>query len=76
MLGGLVLIALPMFGDYYTPDLMSGSPQTSMIGNVINGYMQGGPQKSLGAALTLLLAAGLLVLMLYYLRSLRAERYT
>ena len=76
MLGGLVLIALPMFGDYYTPDLMSGSPQTSMIGNVINGYVQGGPQKSLGAALTLLLAAGLLVLMLYYLRSLRSERYT
>ena len=26
-LGGIVLIALPMFGDYYTPDLMSGSPQ-------------------------------------------------
>ena len=23
-LGGIVLIALPMFGDYYTPDLMSG----------------------------------------------------
>ena len=43
MLGGLVLIALPMFGDYYTPDLMSGSPRTSMIGNAINGYMQGGP---------------------------------
>jgi ABC-type spermidine/putrescine transport system permease subunit I len=76
MLGGLVLIALPMFGDYYTPDLMSGSPQTSMVGNVINGYVQGGPQKSLGAALTLLLAAMLLVLMLYYLRSLRSERYT
>jgi ABC-type spermidine/putrescine transport system permease subunit I len=76
MLGGLVLIALPMFGDYYTPDLMSGSPQTSMIGNVINGYVQGGPQKSLGAALTLILAAFLLVLMLYYLRSLRAEERT
>ena len=26
-LGGIVLIALPMFGDYYTPDLMSGSPR-------------------------------------------------
>ena len=52
-----MLIALPMFGDYYTPDLMSGSPRTSMIGNVINGYLQGGPNKPLGAALTLLLAA-------------------
>ena len=65
---GIVLIALPMFGDYYTPDLMSGSPQTAMIGNAINGYVQGGPDKSLGAALTLLLAAFLLVFMLYYLR--------
>jgi ABC-type spermidine/putrescine transport system permease subunit I len=47
-----------------------------MIGNVINGYVQGGPQKSLGAALTLLLAAFLLVLMLYYLRSLRSVAAT
>jgi putrescine transport system permease protein len=73
MLGGLVLIALPMFGDYYTPDLMSGSPKTAMLGNAINGYVQGGPDKSLGAALTLLLAAFLLVFMLYYLRVLRKE---
>ncbi len=27
ILGGLVLIALPMFGDYYTPDLISSSPR-------------------------------------------------
>jgi putrescine transport system permease protein len=73
-IAGLVLIALPMFGDYYTPDLMSGSPQTSMLGNAINTAVQGGPDKSLGAALTLLLSAFLLVLMLYYLRLLRAEQ--
>jgi putrescine transport system permease protein len=72
-LGGVVLIALPMFGDYYTPDLMSGSPKTAMLGNAINGYVQGGPDKSLGAALTLLLSAFLLVFMLYYLRTLRRE---
>ena len=70
-LGGIVLIALPMFGDYYTPDLMSGSPKTAMLGNAINGYVQGGPDKSLGAALTLLLTAFLLIFMLYYLRVLR-----
>ena len=51
-LGGIVLIALPMFGDYYTPDLMSGSPKTAMLGNTINNYVQGGPDKALGAALT------------------------
>jgi putrescine transport system permease protein len=72
-LGAVVLIALPMFGDYYTPDLMSGSPKTAMLGNAINGYVQGGPDKALGAALTLLLSAFLLVFMLYYLRTLRRE---
>jgi ABC-type spermidine/putrescine transport system permease subunit I len=75
-LGGVVLIALPMFGDYYTPDLMSGSPQTSMLGNAINNYVQGGPDKALGAALTLLLSAFLLVFMLYYLRTLRRDEVT
>jgi spermidine/putrescine transport system permease protein len=72
-LGAVVLIALPMFGDYYTPDLMSGSPKTAMLGNAINGYVQGGPDKALGAALTLVLSAFLLVFMLYYLRTLRKE---
>ena len=42
-LAGIVLIALPMFGDYYTPDLISGSPKTAILGNAINGYVQGGP---------------------------------
>jgi spermidine/putrescine transport system permease protein len=76
VLAGVVLIALPMFGDYYTPDLMSGSPRTSMLGNAINGYVQGGPDKSLGASLTLLLAAFLLIFMLYYLRVLRRDQDT
>ena len=71
---GIVLIALPMFGDYYTPDLMSGSPRTSMIGNAINGYVQGGPDKALGAALTLVLSAFLLLFMVWYVRVLRADQ--
>ena len=74
ILAGMVLIALPMFGDYYTQDLMSGSPNTTMIGNAINGYVQGGPDKSLGAALTLMLSAFLLIFMLFYLRSMRREQ--
>jgi spermidine/putrescine transport system permease protein len=73
-LGGIVLIALPMFGDYYTPDLMSGSPRTSTLGNVINGALQGGPNKPVGAALTVVLALFLLGLLLYYLRILRADQ--
>jgi spermidine/putrescine transport system permease protein len=74
LIAGIVLIALPMFGDYYTPDLISGSPKTAILGNAINGYVQGGPDKSLGAALTILLSVFLLVFMLYYLRVVRADQ--
>jgi putrescine transport system permease protein len=73
-LAGIVIVALPMFGDYYTADLLSGSPRTSMLGNVINTSLQGGPNKPFGSALTLIMSAFLLVLMLYYLRSLRADQ--
>jgi spermidine/putrescine transport system permease protein len=72
ILAGSVLIALPMFGDYYTADLISGSAQTSMIGNQIDQFTRQGSQKTVGAMLTVLLALVLLVLMLYYLRSTRA----
>ena len=46
ILAGCVLIALPMFGDFYTNDVISGSPGTSMIGNQINLFFQGGPQRT------------------------------
>jgi spermidine/putrescine transport system permease protein len=71
ILAGTVLIALPMFGDYYTNDLISASPRTSMIGNQIDEYARQGSQKTVGAVLTILLAAVLLVLMFYYLRTTR-----
>ena len=69
ILAGCVIVALPMFGDYYTPDLLSGSPKTSLIGNQINLYIRGGPQQTLGAALVVTLMVFLLVLMVYYLVS-------
>ena len=55
ILAGIVIIALPMFGDYYTPDLLSGAPQTSIIGNQINLYIRGGQQIPVGAALVVVL---------------------
>ncbi len=67
MLAGVVIIALPMFGDYYTPDLLSGSPNTSMIGNQINLYIRGGQQIPVGAALVCVLMVMLAILMTYYL---------
>lgn len=70
ILAGLVLVMLPMFGDYYTPNLLSGSPRTRMIGNQIDQFVnQTSSQGGQGAALTLVLMAAVGVLMLYYLRS-------
>ena len=71
ILAGAVLITLPMFGDYYTADLVSASTQTNMIGNQIDEFMRQGSEKVTGAALTLLLSAFLLGLMFYYLRTTR-----
>ena len=75
ILAGVVIIALPMFGDYYTPDLLSGAPQTSLIGNEINLYIRGGQQVPVGAALVVVLMVFLTVLMGYYLfATARAQR--
>jgi spermidine/putrescine transport system permease protein len=71
ILAGMVLVALPMFGDYYTPDLVSASTKTNIIGNQIDQLTRQGSEKVTGAVLTLLLAVVLLVLMFYYLRSTR-----
>jgi spermidine/putrescine transport system permease protein len=67
VLAGVVIIALPMFGDYFTPDLLSGSPSTTLIGNQINLYIRGGQQTPVGAALVCVLMVMLGVLMTYYL---------
>jgi spermidine/putrescine transport system permease protein len=71
ILAGAVLIALPMFGDYYTPDLISASPETSLIGNQIDQFTRQGTQKTVGAVLTVFLAVVLLAFMAYYLRATR-----
>jgi spermidine/putrescine transport system permease protein len=70
-----VLIALPMFGDYYTNDVISGSPRTTMVGNQINLFFQGGPQRTVGASLVIVLSVLMAVLMSYYLlTTVRASR--
>ena len=71
ILAGTVLIALPMFGDYYTQDLISASPRTNMIGNQIDEFARQGSQKTVGSVLTILLALVLFVMMFYYLRTTR-----
>jgi ABC-type spermidine/putrescine transport system permease subunit I len=75
LLGGSAIIALPMFGDYYTTNILSGTPDTSMLGNQIDFYFHGGPQPTIGAAITVVLAVFLVGLMSYYLRSVnRAQK--
>jgi spermidine/putrescine transport system permease protein len=76
ILAGAVIIMLPMFGDYYTPNLMTASPENTMIGNAIDLRLQGGQgQQPAGASLTLLLSAFIGALMIYYLVSVaRAAR--
>lgn len=67
ILAGCVIITLPMFGDYYTPDLLSGAPRTSMIGNQISFYFETTTSGATGAALVVVLSAVVSVLMVYYL---------
>ena len=67
ILAGAALVVLPMFGDYYTNDLISASPRTNMLGNQINLFVQGGAEKNLGASLVLVLMAILAVGMAYYI---------
>jgi spermidine/putrescine transport system permease protein len=67
ILAGSALVVLPMFGDYYTNDLISASPHTNMLGNEINLFVQGGSQKNLGAALVLVLMVIMAFGMAYYL---------
>jgi spermidine/putrescine transport system permease protein len=70
ILAGAVIITLPMFGDYYTPNLMTASPENTMIGNAIDFALQGGQgQQPRGASLTLLLSVFIAALMIYYLVS-------
>jgi ABC-type spermidine/putrescine transport system permease subunit I len=67
ILAGSALVVLPMFGDYYTNDLISASPRTNMLGNEINIFVQGGSEKNLGASLVIVLMVILAVGMAYYL---------
>jgi ABC-type spermidine/putrescine transport system permease subunit I len=69
ILAGTVIILLPMFGDYYTPDLMSGAPRTTMFGNLIYFYITGQTGGNQGAAMVLVLSAIVSVLMFYYIYS-------
>lgn len=75
MLAGCVIIMLPMFGDFYTATLLSGSPNTNMIGKLIEQGINSNAGSGRAAALTIVLMAFVAILMAYYLYSVaRATR--
>jgi ABC-type spermidine/putrescine transport system permease subunit I len=65
ILAGVVIVSLPMFGDYFTNDLLSGASNTSMIGNLINDAAGTPGQGSIAAVLVLILMVILILPMLY-----------
>jgi ABC-type spermidine/putrescine transport system permease subunit I len=69
ILAGMFITVLPMVGDYYTNQLLSATPNTTMIGNVIEGQLQTASQQGEGAVLSLGLFVLLLIPMIYYVVS-------
>ena len=66
ILTAMLITVLPMIGDYYTNQLMSGAANTSMIGNLIAGQLGTPGLQGQGAVLSMLLLLVLLVPMIYY----------
>jgi ABC-type spermidine/putrescine transport system permease subunit I len=73
VVASVLLTCLPMLGDYYTADLLSGSPRTAMVGNLINETVLTPGQTGQAGAFVLLVLIVSLVPMLYYVRSVSRE---
>ncbi len=66
ILTGMLITVLPMLGDYFTNQLLSGSTNTTMIGNVIDQQLSTPAFQGQGAVFSLLLLLALIVPMIYY----------
>jgi len=69
IVAGTFITVLPMLGDYYTNQLLSGAPGTTMIGNAIEGQLDAPGETGQGAVLSLMLLVVLLIPMIYYVVS-------
>lgn len=63
-----LLTCLPMLGDYFTSDMLSASPKTAMVGNLINDSVLTPGQTGQAGAFVLLVFLVALLPMLYYIR--------
>jgi spermidine/putrescine transport system permease protein len=73
VIASLLLVTLPMVGDYFTNDLLSGSPSTAMFGNLINNDVLVPQHVGEGATFLILMFLVLLIPMAYYVRSTNRE---
>jgi ABC-type spermidine/putrescine transport system permease subunit I len=73
ILTGLVIVTLPMFGDYYTNNLLSNNPRTAMFGNLIDQQRSNPGGDTRAASLVLILSVIILIPMMYYLRETRRQ---
>jgi spermidine/putrescine transport system permease protein len=62
----MLITVLPMLGDYFTNQLLSGTTGTAMLGNDIDGDLSTPAFLGQGAVLSLLLLLVLIVPMIYY----------
>jgi spermidine/putrescine transport system permease protein len=67
VVAGTLLTFIPAAGDFINAELL-GRPSDSMIGNVIQGYFGGGNNYPDAAALSLVLMALILVMVIVYVR--------
>src|SRR6266566_6554255 len=65
---GMLITVLPMLGDYFTNQLLSGTSGTTMFGNVINDQLSssGGVLQGEGAVFSMLFLLVLIAPMIYY----------
>jgi ABC-type spermidine/putrescine transport system permease subunit I len=66
ILTGMLITVLPMLGDYFTNQLLSGTTGTTMIGNVIDSQLNTNTQQGEGAVFSLLFLLALIIPMVYY----------
>jgi ABC-type spermidine/putrescine transport system permease subunit I len=69
----VLLTSLPMLGDYFTNDLLSASPRTSMVGNLINNSVLTPGQTGQAGAFVLIVLVASLLPMLLYVRATRSS---
>jgi ABC-type spermidine/putrescine transport system permease subunit I len=69
ILAGIVICSLPMFGDYFTQQLLANATGTRMIGNAVVDSLTVPIFVARGAALILVMLVLLIAPILYYLRS-------